>query len=45
MSGLVIFRNLSDAIRAGYQVCDCSPEGYVVRTWTDRGWTLGIVAL
>ena len=40
---LVVFRSLSDAVRAGFQVYDRSETGYVVRTRTPQGWALAIV--
>lgn len=43
MQGLLIFNSLSDAIRAGYQVCDKTPEGYLVRTRTSGGWAFAVV--
>lgn len=43
MSGLVVFHSIAEAQRAGYEVCDRTPEGYLVRTRTSRGWALAIV--
>lgn len=40
---LVVFRSLSDAMQAGFQVYDRSETGYLVRTRTPQGWALAIV--
>jgi len=40
MAGLVEFRSIAEAIRAGYQVYDRTPDGYLVRTRTSNGWAL-----
>ncbi|HLI96205.1 MAG TPA: hypothetical protein VKT72_08970 [Candidatus Baltobacteraceae bacterium] len=45
MNGLKVFRNLRDAINAGYQVYDRMADGYLVRTRTSGGWALAIVQL
>lgn len=44
MQGLMIFRSLSDALRAGYQVYDRTSDGYLVRTRTSRGWSIALVS-
>jgi hypothetical protein len=43
MAGLVVFKTLADALRAGYQVYDRRPEGYVVRIHTSAGWAMALV--
>jgi hypothetical protein len=43
MHGVQVFSNLSAALRAGYHVFDRSPEGYLVRTRTPRGWAFALV--
>lgn len=45
MSGLVVFKSIAEALRAGYHVLDRTPEGYLVRTRTSRGWAMAIVRL
>ena len=45
MPGLLVFKTLSDALRAGYQVYDRTPNGYVVRTMLNGRWQLAIVEL
>jgi hypothetical protein len=40
-----VFDSLPEAIRAGFQVFDHTPTGYVVRTMTARGWALALVEL
>ena len=42
MVGITVFKSLTDAIRAGYQVYDRTSDGYVVRTRTQDGWALAI---
>ncbi len=44
MAGLVIFKSLSEAIKAGYQVYDRTNDGYLVRTRTTAGWAIAIVS-
>lgn len=43
MSGLMVFRSLEEALRAGYQVYDRTTEGYLVRTRTSAGWAIALV--
>jgi hypothetical protein len=43
MQGILTFRSLIQAIRAGYQVYDRTPDGYLVRTRTPRGWAMAVV--
>jgi hypothetical protein len=43
MQGLVVFRSLADALRAGYQIYDRTDSGYLVRTKTVAGWAMAIV--
>ncbi len=43
MAGLMIFRSLADALRAGYQVYDRTSDGYLVRTRTTAGWAIALV--
>jgi hypothetical protein len=43
MAGIVTFRNLVDAIRAGYTVYDKTGTDYLVRMKTARGWALAVV--
>jgi len=44
MFGLVVFKSLAEALAAGYQVYDRTPDGYLVRTRTGSGWAIAIVA-
>jgi hypothetical protein len=41
--GILTFKTLGEAIRAGYQVYDRIPDGFLVRTRTDAGWALALV--
>jgi hypothetical protein len=41
--GLMVFRTLADALRAGFQVYDRTPNGYLVRTRAAGGWALAVV--
>lgn len=43
MAGVVVFRSLSEALRAGYQVYERTASGYLVRTRTDKGWAMAVV--
>lgn len=43
MSGLLVFRSLADALRAGFTVYDRTPRGYLVRQRTQSGWALAVV--
>ncbi len=43
MAGLMVFKNLVEALRAGYQVYDRTPNGYLVRTRTSAGWAIALV--
>jgi hypothetical protein len=42
MQGLLIFKTLSEAIRAGFHVYDRTSEGYLVRTRTVNGWAYAL---
>ncbi len=43
MSGLIVFRSLADALRAGFQIYDRTQDGYLVRTRTANGWAMALV--
>ncbi|MBV9647894.1 MAG: hypothetical protein JO043_10560 [Candidatus Eremiobacteraeota bacterium] len=43
MAGLMVFKSLADALRAGFQVYDRTPDGYLVRTKTQTGWAMALV--
>ena len=45
MAGIMVFTTLAAAIRAGYQVYDRIPGGYLVRMRTARGWAMALVDL
>lgn len=41
-----IFRSVLEAVKAGYQIYDRTPEGYLVRTLVDSThWGLALVVL
>ena len=44
MAGLMVFRSLADALRAGFQIYDRTQDGYLVRTRTASGWAIAIVS-
>ena len=44
MAGLMVFKSLADALRAGYQVYDRTADGYLVRTRTAAGWAMALVS-
>ncbi len=43
MAGLLVFKSLADALRAGFQVYDKTADGYLVRTRTMNGWAIALV--
>ena len=45
MNGMLIFRTLTEALRAGFEVYDRTAAGYLMRTRTDRGYALAVVDL
>ncbi len=45
MPGLLVFKTLAEALRAGYAVYDKTKNGYLVRTRTSAGWALALVDL
>ena len=44
MPGIMVFKTLADALRAGYHVYDRTDHGYLVRTRTAAGWAMAIVS-
>jgi hypothetical protein len=42
---VTVFPTLADAIRAGYELFDRTPDGYLVRLRTENGYALAIVEL
>lgn len=45
MAGVVEFKSLAEALRAGYQIYDRTSDGYLVRIKTSAGWAMAIVRL
>lgn len=45
MAGVLVFKNLVEAQRAGYQIYQRTERGYLVRTRTRDGWAIAIVDL
>lgn len=45
MQGLLTFRSLGAAVRAGYQVCERTEDGYLVRMRMRQGWAMALVLL
>jgi hypothetical protein len=43
MAGLMVFKSLADALRAGFQIYDRTSDGYLVRTRTPNGWAIALV--
>jgi len=41
--GLLVFRSLAEAFRAGFQIYDRTPTGYLVRTRMISGWAFALV--
>jgi hypothetical protein len=42
MQGLLVFKSLAEAIRAGFHVYDRTCDGYLMRTRTANGWVLAL---
>jgi len=45
MAGVLVFKNLMEAKRAGYEVYERTDHGYLVRARTRHGWAIAIVDL
>ena len=43
MAGLMVFKSLADALRAGFQIYERTQDGYLVRTKTAQGWAMALV--
>jgi len=43
VAGMLVFQTLAEARRAGFEVVDRTPTGYVVRAKTATGWVLALV--
>lgn len=41
--GLLTFSSLSEALKAGYQLFDKTPDGYLVRIKQNAGWAMALV--
>jgi hypothetical protein len=44
MVGIMVFESVSAALRAGFQIYDRTPDGYLVRKRTVNGWAMALVA-
>ena len=42
-AGITVFRSLGEALRAGFQICDRTPTGYVVRARLNGYWQMALV--
>jgi hypothetical protein len=45
VAGILVFRTIGEAQRAGFEVYDRIPEGYLVRMRRGDGWALALVEL
>lgn len=43
MAGILTFNALGDALKEGYQVCDRTLNGILVRKWFPSGWQMAVV--
>jgi hypothetical protein len=43
MNGLLVFKTVADALRAGFEVYDRTENGYLVRMKTEKGWAMAVV--
>ena len=41
--GIMIFKTIEDAIKAGFHMYDKTSDGYIVRTKTDHGMAMALV--
>ncbi|MGP6156704.1 MAG: hypothetical protein ACLPYS_04160, partial [Vulcanimicrobiaceae bacterium] len=39
------YRDISEAIRAGFQIYDKTADGYIARILTTRGWAMALIDL
>jgi hypothetical protein len=42
MQGILVFNTLAEAVASGFEVFDRTPEGYLVRKRTERGWAIAL---
>ena len=42
-SGLLVFKKLDEALKAGFQVYDRTANGYLVRRHSPLGWQIALV--
>jgi hypothetical protein len=45
MKGMLVFRSLAEALRAGFEVYDRTATGFLMRTRTNGGYALALVDL
>ncbi|MGD0472700.1 MAG: hypothetical protein ABSB70_05730 [Candidatus Velthaea sp.] len=45
MQGFLVFKSLTEAIRAGFHVYDRTADGYLVRTRTSSGWAFAFAKM
>jgi len=45
VNDIQVFKRLSDALRAGFQIYDRAEDGYMVRKRTPLGWGIAKVQL
>jgi hypothetical protein len=45
MQGLLIFKSLTEALRAGFHVYDRTSDGYLMRTRTPKGWAFAFARI
>jgi hypothetical protein len=43
MLGIMVFKSLEEALRAGFQVYERTADGYLVRTRIEGNWALALV--
>ncbi len=43
MQGVLIIKNMADALAQGFEFFDKTADGFLVRKKTQRGWALAIV--
>jgi hypothetical protein len=45
MQGVLVFKSLAEAIRAGFHVYDRTRDGYLVRMRTTGGWAFALARI
>jgi Ca2+-binding EF-hand superfamily protein len=44
-SGVLVFRTLGEALKAGFQIYDRTPNGYIARAKINGYWQMALIEL